>query len=158
VPGISGPVDQDRDNGSLPIWSVPDGVGTMRTRTHSVRHGSTGHTIVFTYTAAGVGIANGTVTLGVPSGWSAPSLHHAARGYVTASEGALSLSGRTIKVSGLTLAGGATLKITYGSKAGGGSGATAPKHRGAQQWRTHERSSATGTQTPLATSPSITVR
>ncbi|HUZ81318.1 MAG TPA: GH25 family lysozyme [Gaiellaceae bacterium] len=158
VPGISTAVDQDRDNGSLPIWSPPDGVGTMRTRTHSVRHVSTRHTIVFTYTAASVGIANGTVTLTVPSGWSAPSLRHAARGHVTASEGGLSLSGRTIKVSGLTLAGGATLKITYGSKAGGGGGATAPKHRATQKWRAQERSSATGTQTPLAASPSIAVR
>jgi len=160
VPGISTPFDQDRDNGSLPIWSPPDGVGTMRTRTHSVRHASSRHTIVFTYTAAGVGIANGTVTLGVPSGWSAPSLRHGARGHVTASKGALSLSGRTIKVSGLTLAGGATLKITYGAKTGGGGGggATAPKHRGTQNWRTQERSSAAGTLTPLAPSPSITVR
>lgn len=158
VPGISGSVDQDRDNGSLPIWSPPDGVGTMKTRTHSVRHASTRQTIVFTYTAAGVGTANGTVTIGVPSGWSAPSLRHGKRGYVTASEGALSLSRRTIRVSGLTLVGGATLTITYGSKAGGGGGATAPKRRGTQKWQTAERSTATGKQTVLVKSPSITVR
>ncbi len=158
VAGISTPVDRDRDNGSLPIWFPPDGVGTMRAPTHAVRHASSGHTIAFTYTAADVGISNGAVTLKVPSGWLAPSLHHGGRGYVTASEGTLSLSGRTIKVSGLTLAGGATMKITYGSKVGGGAGVTAPKHRGAQKWQTQERSSATGTLSALAASPSITVR
>src|SRR5439155_21793622 len=92
-----------------------------------------------------------------PGGWSAPSPTGANPGYTTANTGSLSVSGQTITVSSVTLAGGATMTITYGSTASGGPGATAPVTAGAQSWTTQERSSAGGTLTNLAASPSITV-
>ena len=50
----------------------------------------TGRTITFTYTAATGGINNGSVTLVVPAGWSAPSTTGANAGYTTASSGTVS--------------------------------------------------------------------
>src|SRR5438093_8986364 len=50
-----------------------DGSGTLTTPTGAVNTASSGNTITFTYTAATGGLSNGSVTLAVPSGWSAPS-------------------------------------------------------------------------------------
>src|SRR6266545_2605786 len=111
-----------------------DGSGTMASSVSNVSASQTGRTITFTYTAASGGMLNGSVTLAVPSGWSAPSTTGSAAGYSTASTGTLSVAGSTITVSSLTLAGGATMTITYGSTAGGGPGATATSSTGAQTW------------------------
>jgi hypothetical protein len=134
-----------------------DGSGTMGASISNVSASQTGRTITFTYTAAAGGMINGTVTLAVPSGWSAPSTTGANAGYSTASAGTLSVAGQTITVSNLTLAGAATMTITYGSTAGGGPGATATSSTGAQTWQTQEKSKSGGTLTNLASSPSITV-
>ena len=124
----------------------------------SVVHSSTGNTITFTYTTAAGGMASsGTITVDVPSGWSAPSTTPTAAGYVTAGAGMLSVSGQTIKVSSLTLAPGATLTVVYGAKAAGGPGATAPATTGSQSWLTRQRSSAGGVLTALASSPEIAI-
>ncbi len=132
-----------------------DGSGTLTTPTGSATASSTGNTILFTYTAATGGISNGAVTVDVPAGWSAPSTTASANGYTTASTGAVSISSRTITVSGLTLAGGATATVTYGGTSGGGSGATAPSSVGTQTWQAQERSTGGGSVTNLASSPSI---
>src|SRR5204863_421642 len=100
---------------------------------------------------------NGSVTLVVPAGWSAPSTTGANAGYTTASSGTVSVSSQTITISSLTLAGGSTMTITYGSTAGGGPGATAPVTAAAQVWQAQEKSSSGGTLTNLASSPGITV-
>ncbi len=132
----------------------PDGSGTMSPSPSSVSQGSSGNTLIFTYTAASGGMVNGTLTLAVPSGWSAPSTLSSDPGYSTASQGTLTLSGRKILVSGVTLAGGASMTVTYGS----GSGATAPTSPGPQTWSATERSSnQAGAQTALASSPVVTV-
>src|SRR5256886_1846001 len=109
------------------------------------------------YTAAAGGISNGSVTLVVPGGWSAPSTTGANAGYTTASSGTVSVSSQTITVSSLTLAGGSTFTITYGSTAGGGPGATATSTTGAQTWQAQEKSTAAGSLTNLGSSPSITI-
>jgi carboxypeptidase family protein len=134
-----------------------DGSGTMTSPTTSVVHSSTGHTITFTYTAAAGGAYKGTVTLLVPSGWSAPSQTTTAPGYTTASTGSLSVSGQTITVSNLTRAAGQTLTVTYGSKASGGPGATAPSGIATQTWTTKERSTFGAYLTALGVSPAIKV-
>ena len=100
---------------------------------------------------------NGTVTLVVPSGWSAPSTTGSAAGFTTASTGTLTVSGQTITVSGVTLSAGNTFTIVYGSTAGAGPGATAASTLGAQTWQAQEKSTSGGTLTNLASSPSITV-
>src|SRR5207247_2289898 len=134
-----------------------DGSGTLTTPTGSVNSASTGQTITFTYTAAAGGLSNGSVTLVVPAGWSAPSTTGSNAGYTTASAGSVSVSAQTVTVSSLTLAGSATFTITYGATSGGGPGATAPVPAGAQTWTAQQRSSSSGTLTSLSSSPSITV-
>ena len=122
-----------------------DGSGTMTTPTANVVNGSS-NTIVFTYKAAAAGgTSNGKVTLTVPAGWPAPTA-----GNTTSSLGARSYAGQTVTVTGLTLAANATFTITYGP-------ATAPTTGGAQTWATSEASTAGGTLTALAVSPSINV-
>src|SRR5439155_17340252 len=57
----------------------------------------------------------------------------------------------------LTLAGGSTFTITYGSTAGGGSGATAPSVGGAQTWQAQSKSTSGSSLANLGSSPSVTV-
>jgi serine protease AprX len=135
-----------------------DGSGTLTPSPASVAHGSTGNTITFTYTAASGGLFRGTLTLTVPSGWNAPSTAGSAPGYTTSGSGVLSVSQRTVTVDKLTLVAGQTVSIVYGSRAGGGPGASAPSAPGAQTWKAKERSTAGGALTALiAGSPVISI-
>src|SRR5207302_7415909 len=92
--------------GSSPSITVnaADGSGTLTSGTSTVSASQTGRTITFTYTAPTGGISSGSVTLAVPSGWSAPSTTSNAAGYTTATAGTVSVAGSTITVSSLTLA------------------------------------------------------
>ena len=137
--------------------SANDGSGTMTTPTTSVVYGSTGNTIVFTYTAATGGMTSGEVDVTVPGGWSVPSTTVKSAGYTTASTGTVVATGQTIKVTGVTLTSGATLRVTYGATKSNSPGATATSTLGAATWVTLQKSTATGTLTAIAASPSITV-
>ncbi len=166
TPGTYGPFHATINVNSIP-WAShtvalqptlsADGSGTMSPSPTSVTAGSTGNTITFTYTAATGGMSNGAVELTVPTGWSAPSLTGLAAGYTTASTGTVGVSGQVITVSGVTLAGGATMTIIYGSKASGGPGATAATTAGSQTWTTRQKSTSGGNLTTIASQPSITV-
>src|SRR5207237_9629364 len=134
-----------------------DGAGTLTSGTSVVSASQTGRSITFTYTAPAGGISSGSVTVDVPSGWSAPSTTGSNAGYTTASAGTVSVSGQTITVSSLTLAGGNTLTITYGDTSSGGPGATATSSTGAQTWQAQEKSTSAGSLANLGASPSITV-
>ncbi|MBA2460941.1 MAG: hypothetical protein H0V45_04110, partial [Actinobacteria bacterium] len=114
---------------------APDGSGTLAAGTTNVAASSTGNTITFTYTVATGGMRNGSVTLAMPTGWSAPSTTAGTAGYTTSTAGTVGVGGQTVTVSGLTLVAGSTLTITYGSTAGGGPGATASATTGAQTWQ-----------------------
>lgn len=132
-----------------------NGTGTLTALPTSVTTGSTGNTIVFTYTAATGGMYNGTVTVAVPTGWTLPQTSSSSTaGYITTSTGSVSVSGSTITVSGVNLSGSFGLSITYG--AGSGT-ATAPTTAGAATWQGQEASTSGGTFTNLASSPSITI-
>jgi hypothetical protein len=137
-----------------------DGSGTLSTPTANVNNGSTGNTIVFTYTAATGGLSGGEVDIAVPTGWTPPTAANVV-GCTTVSAGTLSFTGQTIKVSALTLAGGGALTVTYGATTGGaciaGDGAKAPTTAGAATWQGQEKSSAGGSLTNVAISPSINV-
>src|SRR5205807_1170755 len=87
--------------GSSPSITVyaADGTGTLTPSPTTVPVGSSGNTMTFTYTAAAGGISNGSVTLVVPAGWSAPSTTGSNAGYTTSSTGTVSVSGQTITVS-----------------------------------------------------------
>ena len=134
-----------------------DGSGTMVASPVAVSASQTGMTLSFTYTADTGGMSGGTINVTVPAGWSAPSTNSAVAGYSTSDAGTLTVAGRTITVSALTLAGGATATITYGDRSGTGPGATVTAATGAATWTAQERSTAAGVLTNLASSPSITV-
>lgn len=133
----------------------PDGGGTMEADPSNALGGSKGNTIAFTYAPDTGGLTNGVVTLTVPTGWSAPSLTHTAAGYTTADQGTVSVSGRKITVSGVTIGAGDTVEIDYGVMTSGGPGATAPLAplNTTQDWPTQEKSTAGGTLTSLAANP-----
>ena len=134
-----------------------DGSGTMTTPTQSVSYGSTGNTIVFTYTAATGGTVLGEVDVTVPSGWSAPSTTTKSAGYTVASTGTVTVSGSIIQVTGLTLSSGKYVTLTYGSTKNHSPGATATSTIGTSSWATLEKSTVSGTLKNLAASPSISV-
>ncbi len=119
-----------------------DGSGTLTTPTTNVAAGSTGNTLTFTYTAATGGMRNGSVTLVVPTGWSAPSTTGTAAGYTTSSTGTVGVAGQTITVSGVTLTATSTLTVGTASTGGSGPGATATATTGAQTWQAQQRSSS----------------
>jgi alpha-tubulin suppressor-like RCC1 family protein len=122
----------------------PDGSGTLTRASGPVTAGSSGSTVVWTYTAALGGLSDGTLELTVPAGWSVPSTNPKDPGYVTTSPGSLTVSGRTITVSGLTLSSGGIVTIAYGSRAGGGPGAQVPNgDPGPRTWAAKSRSSPT---------------
>ena len=134
---------------------APNGSGTLGSSVSNVANGATGQTVTLTYTAATGGMANGAVTVDVPTGWTAPNTSSGTTGYTTSSTGTVGTSGQKITVSGVTLAAAGTLTITYGS--GGGGGATATTTSGPATWQAQQRSIAAGTLTNLGSSPSINV-
>jgi hypothetical protein len=137
--------------------NAANGSGTMLASIANVSASQTGRTITFTYTAAAGGMASGSVTVAAPAGWTAPSTTASAAGYASASTGTVSVSAQTITVSGVTLAGAATMTIVYGDTSSGGPGSTASATTGAQTWQGREMSTGGGVLANLAASPSITV-
>ena len=137
--------------------NAADGSGTMTASIGNVSASQSGRTITFTYTAAAGAMVNGVVTVAAPAGWTAPSTTSNADGYSTASTGTVSVAAQTITVSGVSLAGAATMTIVYGDTSGGGAGATASAATGAQTWQARQQSTAGGVLANLAASPSITV-
>ena len=130
---------------------------TMTVSPTQLSAGSTGNTLTFTYTAGGT-VSSGQLTLAVPTGWpSAPSTTSTKAGYVTSTCGTLGLKGRTIVITGVTLTTAQSCTITYGSTAGGGTGAAAPTATGISTFTASEASTSSGTPVPLATSPAVTV-
>jgi len=128
-----------------------DGSGTLTSSMTTVSAAQTGRTLKFTYQAASGGMSGGTVTLVVPSGWTAPQTTHASgAGYVTTSAGTVAANGHTITVSGLSLATGQVVHFTYAN-------ATASSTVGPETWVAKERSVATGVPSALASSPQLVV-
>ena len=137
---------------------APDASGSATTPTTNVSASQIGNTVVFTYTAATGDMVNGGIRLTIPAGWSAPSVAGASAGYTTSSVGTVAVAAQVVTVSGVTLAAGSTVTITYGSKASAGPGATAAAAVGAQTWLLQQRSTSGGVFTNLsAGSPSITI-
>jgi alpha-tubulin suppressor-like RCC1 family protein len=122
----------------------PDGSGTLARASGPVTAGSQGNTVVWVFTAAKGGMSGGALELTVPAGWSAPSTNPKDPGYVTASPGTVAANGQAIMISGLSLPSGGIVTITYGSRAGGGAGASAPGGAETRAWQAQEQSSASG--------------
>src|ERR687886_196365 len=89
-----------------------DGSGTMTVSPSSVA-ASSSVTESFTYTAATGGTSNGSISILIPSGWTAPQTSSGSTaGYVTSNAGSVAVSGSgpwTITVSSLTLASNGTV-------------------------------------------------
>ncbi len=132
-----------------------DGAGSIEVSPSSATPDTTGNELTFTYTSPDGGLDDGSLQVSVPSGWSTPQTGSAVTaGYVTANCGNANIvDGSTIDVSGVTLDGGATCTITYGS----GAGATAPSETGSNTFTTDEASTAGGSPTPLAQQPVVNV-
>ena len=143
---------------ALPL-TVPsaDGSGTMTVSPGSVVAGSSGNTLAFTYTAAPGGMLNGELEIAVPPGWTAPATTSGTAGYTTADTGTVVVSGQTIQVAGVTLAGGAALTVTYGDRTGNGPGAAAPGAPSSAAFHAQEESTNGGSLTALAGSPRVSV-
>ena len=133
--------------------TCPDGVGTVQVSPDRVAASST-RTLTFTYApAAGCVVEGGTVSLKVPPGWTPPSATPGAAGYVASSPGtqSLSVSGTAITVTGVTLAAGQALTITYSRARVPGSATTAT-------FAASEQSAPAGTLAALLSSPRVKVR
>jgi hypothetical protein len=108
-------------------------------------------TLRFTYTAAQAGLSrSGEVTVEVPAGWTVPSGRPGQAGYVSASRGLLSVSGRRITLTGVTLGPGQQVSITYAA-------ATAPGTAGLATFATTQQPDGTATLAALHESPQVTV-
>ena len=122
-----------------------------------VRNGSGANTLAFTYTVAAGRDLNGALSLRGARGLVA-ALGHARPGRLRAHE-----HGHALRVrpddhrDRPDRSEGQTVVITYGARANGGPGATAPTASGVQSWVAKSRALAGGTLTPLASSPQITV-
>ena len=122
---------------SITVYAA-DGAGAATSSISVVSASQTGRTVTLTYTAAAGGMLNGSLTVVVPSGGRPRDL--AGPGFTTTSVGALSVSGQTITVTGVTRTVGQTVVVTYGS----GGTATASAATGAQTWQIQESSTAAG--------------
>jgi len=159
VPAAAGPAtfnafEQSTTQGSL-IGLIPspeemvtcaDGVGTVAVSPGSVAASST-RKLIFTYAPpGGCLVVGGTVSLRVPPGWTLPSATPGTAGYVAASPAAqsISVSGNAITVTGVTLAAGQALTITYHQ-------ATAPGSATTSTFAAGEQSAGTGK--PIALLP-----
>lgn len=124
------------------------GIMTVSPSTVTAGHPSP---LTFTYRAPAGGLPPaGEVTLTVPPGWTAPSATPGAPGYVSATPGTTVVSGRRIKVTGVTLAPGEPLIISYRPQA-------VPRAAGSSVFDASERPSTTAVLTALTDSPSVAI-
>ena len=142
---------------SITVYAI-NGTGTMTVSPTAVQASSTGNVLTFTYTAATGGTSGGEVDVTVPSGWTAPqTTNSSSAGYVTTtcSGASVAVSSRIIKVTSLTLTGGSSCTIVYGT-GGGTHGVTAPSSTGPNTFSASDNSIG-GTVVALGTSPTVTV-
>src|SRR5579875_2155656 len=141
-----------------PEVAVPgaNGVGTMTAPSAALPASTPGHQLTFTFTAASGGLTHGRLSLAVPSGWTAP-VTATAPGKVSSTCGTVGITGstsRTVTVSTVTKASGASCTITYGT---GTHTVSAPSSPGAYAFVAQEASGASAALAPLGSSPSVTV-
>ena len=129
---------------TLAVTRAPaDGSGTLTVSPASATASATNQTVTFTYTAATGGVSNGEIDINVSS--------LGTLGSVTTTSGTAAInSSGIIQVTGVTLASGATATITW-------SGATLASTAGVKTLSTTQKSSAIGTLTALAASPTVTL-
>lgn len=145
-----------------------NGSGAITVAPTTAAHGATGKTFTFTYTAGAGGMNGGQVTIAIPTpgttptkAWTPPqTTDPSAPGYTVATIGTtpatVLVSGKTIEVTGVTLAQGQTLTVVYGT-GGGAAGVTAPTTPGTYSFTTDQASVPRGTPTALTPAPKVKV-
>jgi hypothetical protein len=145
----------------------PDGAVATTSNAVGVASGSQGdgNVLQITYTiddANNLGMADGIVTIDIPSGWSAPSVTNGDDGYVEVTGGTAdstgsvtNVTGRTVTVSGITGDDNETVVLRYGG--GTGTGATAQATAGTATFTTRSQLNSGGTLTSIGTSPTAQV-
>ncbi len=137
-----------------------DGAGTLAVSPSTATASTAATTLVFTYTAPAGGTNGGEVDIDVPTGWNVPSITNGTAGCTTASTGSVAVVSRTIQVTGLNLAGGATETIRYGDRTGAcntGPGATVTSTVGASSFSTTQKTTSGGSLAAIGASPSVNV-
>jgi hypothetical protein len=135
-----------------------NGSGSESITPTAVAAGSTGNVFSLVYMAPTTGaLSGGKLRITVPRGWKAPSTSAGSASRVTTSTGSISVSSQVIIVSGLLLAPGATVTITYGNISGGKAGLTAPSKTGPYTFATKEASTSGATPVAILGSPTVTV-
>ena len=130
--------------------SSPDITGIMTVSPSSVTAGHPS-TLTFTYQPPGTGLpATGEVLLTVPPGWTAPSAVPGTPGYTSAAPGAARVSGRQVVVTGVALAAGQPLTISYHP-------AAAPRSAGSSVFGASQRASPAAVLTALTDPPSVAI-
>jgi hypothetical protein len=110
-------------------------------------------TLTFSYQAPRAGLPpSSEITVDVPAGWTAPSASASPGqpGYARSGKGVLSIVGRQLMVTGVTLAAGQDLTITYAGRA-------APSAAGQSTFAASVRSGRAARLTALRASPAVTV-
>jgi hypothetical protein len=126
------------------------GAGTM-TVTPARVTASRPSTLRFTYTAAQAALSSsGEIAVQVPAGWAAPSIGPGQTGYASVDRGVLTVSGRRIAVTAVTLRRGQQLTITY-------SAGIAPAAAGVTTFVTSQRPNGTSALANVSMSPTVTV-
>jgi hypothetical protein len=157
--GADGPLEQ---LASSPVVTVtpsavtpppPPPAGGAGTMTVTPARVTASHPAIlrFMYTAGRAGLpSSGEVTVQVPAGWTAPARRPGRAGYASASSGLLTVSGRQIAVTAVTLRHGQQLTLTY-------SAATAPGTAGTTAFVTSQRPDGTATLAALTMSPQVVI-
>jgi alpha-tubulin suppressor-like RCC1 family protein len=130
---------------------APDGSGTIAASASAVPSGESQRALRFVYTADTGGLRDGGIELVVPPGWSPPTTAAGRPGFTTASRGSVATRGRVISVTGVSLAGRASLSIVYRD------GKAPSSSVGAQDWIASEQSGATGHMVRLGASAKVNV-
>ena len=138
------------------------GEGSATINPNLVLAGGSGYTMTIEYTAGSTTWGSGTLKIIIPDGWSAPSINSNDPGYFTVSvtngnyDGSLK-SGQTIIVYASSLiANTGKITVVYGSKSGGGPGASVQNTTGLVKF-TVESNPNGSTTYEIANSPLVTV-
>jgi hypothetical protein len=147
----------------LMLVTAADGSGTMQASPASTVTGSTGNYLTFTFVGPEGGIDDGSVAIIVPDGWTTPSADDTQQGGLGGSCGAAAgytvtpvTGGEEVQTGNVYMFGGQQCTIEYGVS-GSDAGVTAPSSAGSYAFTALEASTAAGTLTDLANSPSIDV-
>ena len=141
---------------------ISQGVGSAVISPTRVAAGTTGNTIIITFTNGQDTWGNGTLKVIIPDEWSAPSLTGTNPGYYTVSVSGGSYAGTMVNgqtiiiyVNNLQATTG-TVTITYGSKVLGGPGAASQSNTGTAIFKVENNPVGTNTY-EIANSPEVEV-